>query len=275
MFYLLSPAKSLNKTPIDYPKHIQTILSQAQTPSLVKQTEQLIKLLQTFQVDELQSLYDVSTQIAQLNWQRFNTWQNLPEFLAIYGFAGDVYQGLNIQNLNLPAIQHLAKYCGILSGLYGLIHPLELIKPYRLEMGTQLKIDTDKTYKNLYAFWQTRVTQTLASYLQNIACKSVVNLASQEYAKVIDIKALKALGIEWVDIVFEQKNAQGVYKQIGIKSKYARGLMAKFMAENSVSHIEELKKFDLDGYQLFADRIQAKAGLHGQQMIFRQSKLLT
>ena len=187
---------------------------------------------------------NISPKISALNYERNQQWQ-LPfnsnnARQAIYAFSGDVYQGLDSYSIPKNKIDRLQDTVRIISGLYGILKPMDLIQPYRLEMGTKFQINKSK---NLYEFWRSKVTSFL-----NVEMKQdeiLVNLASQEYFKAIDTKVLKA---KLIHIDFKEfKN--GNYKTIAIFSKRARGLMTRFIVENNAQTVEDIKVFNLNRYR--------------------------
>ncbi len=238
MLFLLSPAKKL-----DYDSVVAT---QTHTqPLFVKEATALIKVLKDKSADEVSALMDLSPALSQLNVDRYAAWK--PSFTqansrqAILAFNGDVYEGMNASSLNEKDLLWAQDHVAILSGLYGVLRPLDLMRPYRLEMGTRL---TNPAGSNLYAFW----AKTIAPYLNErlAADKSpiIINLASEEYFKSVDLKALKA---RVVQCVF-QDGKKGVFKVVSFHAKRARGLMARYAIEHRVTKPEGLKKFDSEGY---------------------------
>ena len=234
MIILLSPAKSLNED------LKQNTLKATQSKFLDKST-QLAHILKKMSVDDIKDLMNISDKIALLNYQRFQNWQSEmhegKDYQAIYLFEGDVYQGLDVESLNSQQVEFLQKHLRILSGLYGYLKPLDLIKPYRLEMGTKL---ANSKGSNLYHFWQ----DTLTASLQEEKPSVIINLASNEYSKSIK---LKNLAVPIITPVFKDfKN--GKYKVVSFWAKKARGLMVRFIAQKQISDWTELKDFQLEGY---------------------------
>jgi hypothetical protein len=187
---------------------------------------------------------NISSNISAINYERNQQWQ-LPfnsnnARQAIYAFSGDVYQGLDSYSIPKNKIDMLQDTVRIISGLYGILKPMDLIQPYRLEMGTKFQINKSK---NLYEFWRSKVTSFLNDEMKQD--EILVNLASQEYFKAIDIKVLKA---KLIHIDFKEfKN--GNYKTIAIFSKRARGLMTRFIVENNAQTVEDIKVFNLNRYR--------------------------
>ena len=245
MYFLLSPAKSLNEKDA-VPVNLGNYYSQ---PELIEHSQVLMKNLKAKEPIDLQELMSISDDLAQLNVKRNQDWawsENEPftdnnAKPAGYLFDGDVYSGLNIYHMDKDTAIYVNEHLGILSGLYGVLKPLDLIQPYRLEMGTKLK---NERGDNLYEFWGEAVTDTINARMADSDDKVLVNLASNEYFKVIKKKALNT---EIITPRFEdEKNGQ--YKVISFYAKKARGLMVKYAADNKLTNAEQLKQFDLAGY---------------------------
>jgi len=238
MLFLLSPAKSLDfETPASDVPHTQ--------PLFIKQSTELIHLLQHKTPQDIANLMSLSDTLAGLNVARYAAWR--PKFTAknskqaVLAFNGDVYEGLDAKNLKPDDLAWTQDHLCILSGLYGVLRPLDWMQPYRLEMGTALANDQGN---NLYKFWGSQIANYLNERLQRDVSPVVVNLASQEYFKAVDTKALKARVIE---CVFEEyKNGQ--YKIISFYAKRARGLMARYAATHRLVTPKQLQNFDAEGY---------------------------
>ncbi|WP_457858394.1 peroxide stress protein YaaA [Psychrobacter pulmonis] len=245
MYFLLSPAKSLNEKDT-VPVNLGNYYSQ---PELIEHAQVLMKNLKAKEPIDLQELMSISDDLAQLNAKRNQDWAwstNTPftddnAKPAGYLFDGDVYSGLDMYQMDKDTAIYVNEHLGILSGLYGVLKPLDLIQPYRLEMGTKLK---NERGDNLYEFWGEEVTKTINARMADSEDKVLINLASNEYFKVIKKKALNA---EIITPRFEdEKNGQ--YKVISFYAKKARGLMVKYAADNKLTKAEQLKEFDLAGY---------------------------
>ncbi|WP_426223538.1 peroxide stress protein YaaA [Psychrobacter sp. DWR1-2-3] len=245
MYFLLSPAKSLNEKDA-VPVNLGNYYSQ---PGLIEHSQVLMKNLKAKEPIDLQELMSISDDLAQLNAKRNQDWawsENEPftdnnAKPAGYLFDGDVYSGLDMYHMDKDTAIYVNEHLGILSGLYGVLKPLDLIQPYRLEMGTKLK---NERGDNLYEFWGEAVTDAINARMADSDDKVLVNLASNEYFKVIKKKALNA---EIITPRFEdEKNGQ--YKVISFYAKKARGLMVKYAADNKLTNAEQLKQFDLSGY---------------------------
>lgn len=236
MKLVISPAKSLN-----YESELPTSFSTES--SFLSEAQQLNDLLKKKSAKDLSDLMHISPNLGQLNYERNQTW-SLPftsknSRPAIYAFSGDVYRGLDAYTIQESKLKNLQNTVRVLSGLYGVLKPLDLVQPYRLEMGTKFPVENSK---NLYEFWRKKVTKALNDDLKE--GELFVNLASQEYFKVIDVKLLKEPVVH-VDFK-EFKNDQ--YKTIAIFAKLARGYMTRFIIENSIETIEGLKDFAIKGY---------------------------
>jgi uncharacterized protein len=243
MIFLLSPAKALDET-----SELPTSILEAATPArFTDQAAKLIRLLKRFAPAELSALMGISDKLAELNTARYARWRSAHTAAnsrpAALMFNGDVYAGLQAPSLTAGDWAWAQSHVAILSGLYGVLRPLDSIQPHRLEMGTAL---AHAKGRNLYSFWGAQVAQCLNEQLaqQPAQAQWVVNLASQEYVKVVDRQVLQA---PVLDCVFEDwKNDR--YKVIGLFAKRARGLMARFAIESRVTQPEMLQKFTLEGY---------------------------
>ncbi|RRD55870.1 peroxide stress protein YaaA [Comamonadaceae bacterium OH2545_COT-014] len=239
MLFLLSPAKAL-----DYETPLPEGLSHTQ-PLFVAQASALIDALRELAPHELAQLMGLSDKLAALNVARYAAWS--PRFTsqnarqAVMAFDGDVYGGLDARTLAPAELQWLQAHVCILSGLYGVLRPLDWMQPYRLEMGTRLATAQGA---NLYQFWGTRIADYLNERLAGEAAPVVVNLASQEYFKSVDLKALKARVVE---CVFQDYKG-GQYKVISFLAKRARGLMARWAAQHGAATPQALQGFDAEGY---------------------------
>lgn len=239
MFFVLSPAKNLNEKD---PAPIATFTQ----PDLLPQAELLMSQLRQLSPQQIAELMHVSDKIALLNAERNAAWHTpfTPENAkqAVYMFNGDVYEGINASTLQPGHIQYLQQHVRLLSGLYGLLRPLDLIQPYRLEMGTAF---TNPRGKNLYEFWGERITELLNKHLAQNGSDTLINLASQEYFKSIHPQKLHAKLI--TPIFKDEKNGQ--FKIISFYAKRARGLMVRYAAEHHIHDPQQLQNFDYDGYR--------------------------
>ncbi len=238
MLFLLSPAKKLDyDSPVATATHTQ--------PLFTKRSAELIKVLKTKSADDIAALMKLSPALSELNVKRYAEWK--PKFdqknsrQAVLAFNGDVYEGLDATSLTESQLNWAQEHVAILSGLYGVLRPLDLMQPYRLEMGTKLQT---RAGKNLYEFWGSDIANYLNERLNDEKSRIVVNLASEEYFKSVDLKALDA---RVVQCVF-QDYKNGVYKIISFNAKRARGLMARFAIETKAKTPAALKKFNAEGY---------------------------
>jgi cytoplasmic iron level regulating protein YaaA (DUF328/UPF0246 family) len=242
MKILLSPAKTLNfesPKPLNFYSHLR----------FIKQSEAIDKVLKKKKTYELINLMDISENLAQLNYER-NQLRDLKEFTdqnarqAIFAFDGDVYAGFDAYSLKENQIEYTQNTIRILSGLYGLIKPFDLIQPYRLEMGTPMPVGSNK---NLYEFWQKKLTKSLSDELATN--EYIINLASKEYASAIK---LKSFGAQVITPEFKEfKN--GKYSVISFFAKKARGQMARYIVDHQIENVENIKAFNMDNYRFDAN----------------------
>ena len=242
MLMVISPAKTLD---YDTPP----VIEQSTQPRFVEHSVELIDVLREKSPQDIAKLMSLSDKLASLNvarygsWERESTLQNAKQ--ALLAFKGDVYTGLNAEDFSADDFAFAQQHLRMLSGLYGLLRPLDLMQPYRLEMGTKL---ANARGKDLYAFWGERISQWLNEDLAAQGDQVLLNLASQEYFGAVKPKALNA---RIIDTVFkDQKNGQ--YKIISFYAKKARGLMARYVIKERLQDPEGLKDFNLDGYRFDA-----------------------
>jgi uncharacterized protein len=241
MKIVISPAKSLNfESPLPVQKHTDSLF--------LKEAETIQKTIKKKKPKQLMELMDISEKLADLNWERNQNW-SLPFTAenarpAIYAFDGDVYTGLDAYTLPVEKLEVLQAKLRILSGFYGILKPLDLMQPYRLEMGTSLPIGIKK---NLYEFWKKKVTQSLNDELQEH--ELFINLASNEYFSAVDTKTLKVPVItpEFKDY------KDGKLKMISFFAKKARGLMVRYIIDTNAETIDDLKQFNYEGYAFDAN----------------------
>lgn len=239
MKILISPAKSIDisKAPT---------IEQFTIPVFLNETQKLVAKLKKIKAKKLAEMMHISTDLAELNESRYRNWQEplKPTNVispCVFAFNGEVYKGLDAHSLNEGELMRAQDQLRILSGLYGVLKPLDLMYPYRLEMGTKWAISPK--LKNLYQFWGKKIAQQLNSELKEN--EAVINLASSEYFKVVDKKTLKNQVI--TPVFKEFKN--GEYKIIMMFAKHARGAMARYIIQNNIAEPEELKAYTVDGYQ--------------------------
>ncbi|RED94909.1 peroxide stress protein YaaA [Marinoscillum furvescens] len=237
MIAIVSPAKTLDfETPVNAEKTKARFFNESKV---------ILEALKEKDENDLQQLMSISENLAQLNVQRYqkfasrHTEKNSKQ--SVFAFQGDVYQGLDAATLSQEEVNFAQDHLRILSGLYGLLRPLDAIQPYRLEMGTQLAFDG---YKNLYDYWKNIIAPALNKDLKKQGDDILVNLASVEYFKAVDTRQLKA---RVIDVEFKDfKNGQ--YKIISFFAKKARGLMARYIIKNKITSIEDLKGFNYEDY---------------------------
>ena len=254
MLFLLSPAKSLDyDTPAQVSTHTQ--------PLFTRQSAALIDILKTKSPQDISGLMKLSDALSGLNVARYQAWskkfttKNSKQ--SVLAFNGDVYEGLNAKTLDAAQLDWAQAHLCILSGLYGVLRPLDLMQPYRLEMGTALRTEKGS---NLYQFWGSQISHYLNERAAAQTSPVIVNLASEEYFKVVDLTTLKA---RVVNCVFEDyKN--GDYKIISFHAKRARGLMVRYAIENKAASVKKLEGFNAEGYAF-------EAGLSApDRLVFRR-----
>jgi len=255
MLIVLSPAKSLDyESPVKTRKFTQ--------PQFLDDAQQLIATLRDYSPDQLSELMNISAKLGELNVQRYANWQQPFDTnnarQAAFAFTGDVYVGLDINSLSAADLDFAQKHLRILSGLYGLLRPLDLMQPYRLEMGTSLKTDAGR---NLYQFWGSRITDALNASLKKQKQPILVNLASNEYFK--SVKEMQLCSDVITPVFKDYKNGQ--YKLISFYAKKARGMMAAWIIHERVTQADDLKGFDVAGY-----RYSARESSPGKPVFLRQ-----
>ncbi|MGO1297462.1 MAG: peroxide stress protein YaaA [Vibrio sp.] len=242
MLIVVSPAKTLDyESPLPTQEHTQ--------PELIEHSAELIEVCQKLSPQDISQLMKVSDKIAGLNVARFAQWSQQFDFdnarQAIFAFKGDVYTGLDATSLSLADLHYAQDHLRMLSGLYGLLKPLDLMQPYRLEMGTKLE---NGRGSNLYQFWDNIITDKINEALAEQGSDTLINLASNEYFKAVKSKRLKG---KIVTPVFKDcKNGQ--YKVISFYAKKARGMMSRYIIENRIESVEDLTAFDTAGYYFVA-----------------------
>lgn len=252
--FLLSPAKALD---YETPPHIKTHTQ----PLFVPQASELIDVLREKSPQQIAELMDLSDQLSGLNVARYQAWR--PKFTAqnakqaVLAFDGDVYGGLDAKTLGEAELDWLQQHLCILSGLYGVLRPLDWMQPYRLEMGTRLVTPKGK---NLYQFWGRQVAEYLNERAQADKTPVVINLASEEYFKVVDRKALLP---RVVTCAFEERKGDQ-YKVVSFFAKRARGLMVRYAVQHRITRVEQLKDFAQEGYRF------APAASEPDHLVFRR-----
>ncbi len=252
MLTIISPAKSLEMESV--------VESPTQSfPELLNKSEKIAQALKKKTPKKLAALMDISPKLAQLNFDRYQQWHTPyaaeESKQAIFAFSGEVYSGIDVQNFTEDELLYTQEHLRILSGLYGLLRPMDLILAYRLEMGTKLSIAKHKT---LYSFWGDLLTKTINQYMADTEQTILINLASNEYFKSLNTKKLNARLI--TPIFKDHKN--GTYKVLSFFAKKARGLMTQYLMKNRISSPEDIKHFDMDGY-FYNDRLS-----EGDELVF-------
>ncbi|MBN2747295.1 MAG: peroxide stress protein YaaA [Bacteroidales bacterium] len=238
MLIILSPAKKLDfKSP--WPHDLRT------QNRFLKEAEQVVAAMRQLSVEQLADMMKLSPALARLNFDRYRDW-HLPFEVnnsrpAVFAFNGDAYQGLDISTFSQEDIHYAQQHLRILSALYGVIRPLDLLQPYRIEMGMRFSFDG---YNSLYKFWEQPIAQAIRQDLMNQGDQILVNLASEEYFKVLNPEME---GVTIYNCVFKEFVA-GQYKIVSQKAKRARGLMSRFILKHRLTNPEEMKLFDLEGY---------------------------
>lgn len=238
MLALLSPAKTLDLAPVE----LELTHSQ---PALLERSKELVEVSRTLRATDLMKLMGISKPLASLNVRRFKefttpfTLENAKP--AIFAFRGDTYVGFDVDSLDAGSLAFAQEHVRILSGLYGLLRPLDLMQPYRLEMGIKLKTERGK---DLYAYWGSSITEAINQALPEQG-GVVVNLASNEYIKAVKRAELRG---KFVDCVFKEVRG-GTAKVVGLSAKRARGMMARFICQERLTRVEELQNFSAAGYQ--------------------------
>lgn len=243
MIIVISPAKKLDfKSIAPTQKHT--------TPAFLDKSAILIEELRKFSPSDLAILMNISSDIANFAFERYSQWRtpfdtgNAKQ--AVFAFNGDVYRSMGTDDFSDDDIDYAQNHLRIISGLYGLLRPLDLIQPYRLEMGIKFRIAGDK---NLYQFWSNTITMAINELIENDNQKVLVNLASNEYFKAVDTGRLKG---KVVSPVFREYR-DGMFKSVGILAKRARGLMTRHIIKNKLADIEEIKLFNPNGYAYTED----------------------
>lgn len=238
MKIITSPAKLMN---VDY----STDFLRSTTPKFIDEAALIQSYLKDKSPKYLSELMEISSKLADENWERNQKWKAKPTAKescpALFAFTGEVYRGLDAKSLDKKAVDYLQKNHRILSGLYGLLKPSDKVMLYRLEMGRNFEFDE---YKNLYAFWTEKVTEQLNSEMKKN--EILLNLASNEYVKVIDRKKLNH---QMIDFDFYELK-EGKLKTIVVYTKHARGLVARFCAENNAETLNDVKAFNYEGYTI-------------------------
>ena len=238
MLVVVSPAKKMNMDPVDGIK--------ATRPAFQAEADDLAKVARGLSVDDLQKLMKISENLAKLNRDRFSDFGEMEEKPAALAFAGDTYQGLEAASLDADEMAWAQEHFRILSGLYGVLRPLDAIQPYRLEMGSRLKTEKGKT---LYDYWGDKIAKALKAQAEAVKTDALVNCASQEYFGAVD---LNALGLRVITPVFMEDKPSGP-KIVSFYAKKARGAMVRYIIQHRLTDSEALTEFDTGGYQYRPD----------------------
>jgi len=244
MLIVISPAKTLDFD-------TAPITTEHSLPRFLKQSQQLIDGLQKLSVADIASLMKLSDKLSGLNMARFQTWSSPFDLdnakQAVLAFKGDVYTGLDAESLDVAGFEFMQDKLRILSGLYGVLRPLDLMQAYRLEMGTKF---ANNKGKDLYQFWGSQLRESIEAELTD---GILINLASNEYFKAVEAKKLKARII--TPVFKDWKNGQ--YKIISFYAKKARGLMSRYIIDQRIDEPEQIKQFDVDGYRFSPEMSEA------------------
>lgn len=243
MMMLISPAKKLDFKPVE--------LREATRPRFDKETGELVKCMKKKGSRDLMALMDISKALAELNVKRFDQFEAEPHEKdtkqALLAFNGDVYLGLHASDFDKKDLAFAQKHLRILSGLYGLLRPLDRIQAYRLEMGSMLQVGK---HKSLYSFWGDKISALLNEDMKEVKDRVLINLASEEYFHVVHPGKIEA---KIIQVRFEEKRG-GAFRVISFSAKKARGLMARYIVKNRLSRPSGLKNFDLERYAFSPDR---------------------
>lgn len=250
MIFIISSAKTLKK--LSFSDNLKDFFNE---PFFKKEALELANILKQKNKNEITKLLDVSKTIGELNYQRYQSFPKKFEYEesypAIFLYYGDVFKGFKLEKYNFEQFKFLQEHCRILSGLYGILKPFDLIYPYRLEMATHFSFNIDSTfYNSLYEFWSEKITNFLKEELKKNKNPVLINLASIEYSKVIN---KKSLSYPILNINFQEKR-NGEYKTIALNSKRARGKMANWIIENQITDTENIKNFKLDSYKFSKEK---------------------
>ncbi|MRU15376.1 peroxide stress protein YaaA [Roseovarius sp. A21] len=238
MLVVVSPAKKMNMDPVEG--------IEATRPAFQAEANDLAGVARGLSVDDLQKLMKISENLAKLNRDRFSDFGEMEEKPAALAFAGDTYQGLEAASLDADEMAWAQEHFRILSGLYGVLRPLDAIQPYRLEMGSRLKTEKGKT---LYDYWGDKIAKALRAQAEEIKTDTLVNCASQEYFGAVD---LEALGLRVITPVFMEDKPGGP-KIVSFYAKKARGAMARYIIQRRLTDAQALTEFDTGGYRYRSD----------------------
>ena len=237
MIAIITPAKGMDESKIDL--NIETT-----TPRFLEKSKKVMDTLKEYEIPELATLMKINDKIAELNFMRNQDWEMYDGKdikPAVLSFSGEVYRGLDAINFSNEELKFCNKKLRILSGVYGSLRPLDGMLPYRLEMGTKLSVDGSK---DLYDFWTETLTESILKDAKESGEEVIINLASNEYAKVLKLKKK----IRVVNIIFKERKGLK-YRTVVVHTKKARGMMINFIVKNRIEDVEKLKDFDYEGYE--------------------------
>lgn len=240
MITIISPTTTMN-----FEKNIN--LEKSLKPIFIDDANYLIDLLKSLDINDISKLMNLSEDLTKLNFERYKSYSNPnnPKSQSILAFDGEVFSCMDISDFDNSDFNFTNNHLRILSGLYGILSPFDMVEPYRLEMKAKLK---NKQGNDLYKFWKEKITNNIISELKKQTNPTLVNLASSEYLKCIDLKSIRK-HYKFIDIVFKEYNkATDSYRVIGLYSKKARGYMVRYITKNRIDDIDSLKKFNVDGY---------------------------
>lgn len=245
MISIISPTTTMN-----FEKNIK--INKSSQPFFSDEVNYLMNILKSLSIDEVSSLMNLSYELSLLNHTRYSNFSNIdnPKCQSILAFDGEVFSCMDVSTFNDEDIDFANTHLRILSGLYGALRPLDIIEPYRLEMKAKL---VNECGNDLYKYWKSKITDFIISELEKQQDKTLINLASSEYLKCIDLKKLKQQ-YNFVDIAFKEYNeAKNTYVTKGLYAKKARGYMVSYIIKNKIDNINDLKNFNIDGYSFNLD----------------------
>lgn len=241
MLMIISPAKTLDFTKENKAGYSSNTIFN-------NEINELVEVLNKYNIDELASLMKMSEKLAEENYNRYQKFftDEIACKEALLAFDGAVYRGIASESFNKKDLEFAQSNLRILSGLYGIIRPLDMIKEYRLEMGTKIKF---KTYRNLYNYWEDKLTKFILEEIEkSYGDKVLINIASNEYSKVLDLKEINKV-YKVINVEFKEKKGEE-YKVVGTYAKKARGLLVNYIIKNKITNVEDIKLFDKDNYIL-------------------------
>lgn len=239
MITIISPTTTMNfEKDINLKKH--------SSPVFLEEANYLMNILKSLSINEISNLMNLSNDLSTLNFNRYNNFstKDNPKCQSILAFDGEVFNCMNASNFNESELIFANNHLRILSGLYGVLSPMDLIEPYRLEMKSKL---VNKDGNDLYKFWKTKITNFIIDEFKNHKNKTLINLASSEYVKCINLKKIKEYN--FIDIAFKEYDPiKNIYKVKGLYAKKARGYMVSYIIKNKIDDIDSLKNFNIEGY---------------------------